>query len=886
MSAREQRRVRRPYHKCMRWTATGLIRAGLTLLATSVLAWAVACSDSPGPELVVDPKPEDSIPELQGMILSDPVIAPALAGPSSSVIALSQNATGDVAYVSLPPGTVEQGERALVRRVGGTSSLTTVLRDGGFDPVPVDAEVGDSIAVIITDDQGATVEEMGLVVRVARPPVVVRTNPPRKKTDVALNTAIVIVFSEPVAGSTLTPSSVRLFRGTTPVAGTIRLLQGSATAAVFESSTLLAANTDYRLEIGPGVRDLDNDPLPTTVTVDFTTGTTLLGSVSSVRLEPFDTLIVPVGEQFQLTAIAYDQEDNVVTGHPVTWLSEDVSIAMVSATGLVTAVAPGDARICAEIGGQTGCRGVAVSASALPVGSISIQPESAVVLMGLTVDLNEEVRDINGAIVRNRAVVWRSLEPALATVSSYGTVTGSAPGLARIEAAVEGKSDTAYVTVREVAAMVVSPASASLVLGEQVMLTAHARDISGTSYPIYFGDVTWTSSDATVATVNTFGQVTAVRAGSASITASWTGHQATASITAVSLSFRSVSSGAYHNCGVTVWGDAYCWRFNLLGEIGNGIGETRQYPYPALVQGGLSFAAVSAGLSFTCGLTTAGAAYCWGKNDLGQVGDGTNTVHTVPVPVSGGHTFATISAGARHACGLAENGEAYCWGWNDGRLGDGTTASSNVPVRVTGELAFAAVSAGSGHTCAVTINGEAHCWGSNSVGQLGDGTTIDRLNPVPVAGGITFATVSAGAGHTCAVTPSSEAYCWGLNVQGTLGDGTTINRSTPVPVSGGLTFGDVRAGTSYTGTSYTCAVTMAGDAYCWGYNYDAQLGTGGAGHPWIETQPKAVVGGHTFTRVSAGGSEICGVTPSGVAYCWGNGLDGTIGSPLKVPGQP
>jgi hypothetical protein len=102
------------------------------------------------------------------------------------------------------------------------------------------------------------------------------------------------------------------------------------------------------------------------------------------------------------------------------------------------------------------------------------------------------------------------------------------------------------------------------------------------------------------------------------------------------------------------------------------------------VSGGLTFMTVSGGLYyFTCGATTAHAAYCWGSNFYGQFGNGTTISSTTPVAVSGGLSFASVVAGYFSACGVTTNGGAYCWGNNpNGELGNGTTTASTMPVMV------------------------------------------------------------------------------------------------------------------------------------------------------------------------------------------------------------
>ena len=210
-------------------------------------------------------------------------------------------------------------------------------------------------------------------------------------------------------------------------------------------------------------------------------------------------------------------------------------------------------------------------------------------------------------------------------------------------------------------------------------------------------------------------------------------------------------------------------------------------------------ASLTAGVGFTCGVTSAGAAYCWGWNPSGQLGDNTTgTNRSTPVAVLGvgggtALTFASLTAGFLHTCGVTIAGAAYCWGANGyGQLGDYTSTSSSTPVAVRGvgggtALTFASLTAGGQHTCGLTSAGAAYCWGYNGYGQLGDNTTTNRSTPVAVLGvgggtALTFASLTAGDGFTCGVTSAGAAYCWGYNATGQLGDNTTTTRSTPVAV--------------------------------------------------------------------------------------------------------
>jgi alpha-tubulin suppressor-like RCC1 family protein len=223
---------------------------------------------------------------------------------------------------------------------------------------------------------------------------------------------------------------------------------------------------------------------------------------------------------------------------------------------------------------------------------------------------------------------------------------------------------------------------------------------------------------------------------------------------------------------------------------------------------------------------------CWGANDDGEVGDGTKDARTTPTQVVGLTSGATaVAVGGEHACAITSGGGVKCWGRNNnGELGDGTTTNRTTPVQVVGlSSGVIAITAGEYHTCAITAGGRLVCWGDNGSGQLGDGTTTMRTTPVQVTGltaGVEA--VSGGFLHTCAVTAGGSAKCWGANrladdddtAGGQLGDGTYTGRTTPTQVKG-LTSGVVGISA---GEYHSCATLRTGGARCWGWNSSGELG--------------------------------------------------------------
>ena len=340
-----------------------------------------------------------------------------------------------------------------------------------------------------------------------------------------------------------------------------------------------------------------------------------------------------------------------------------------------------------------------------------------------------------------------------------------------------------------------------------------------------------------------------------------------------------VTMGANYGCTL-VDGAAYCWGQNTYGQLGDGTNTDQGSPVAVL--GGLTFTSISAGSFTACGLVSTGAAYCWGQNAAGGIGNGTSgTSYSTPTAVSGGLSFSMISVGANQTCGIAAN-VGYCWGQNNiGQVGDGTTMSRTLPTPVAGSHSFTQIHAGGAtgsalsSTCAVATNGSAWCWGQNNFGQLGDGTTTNALSPVAVGGGGTYSAISTGSRSSCAIaTPLKSLYCWGDNTYAEIGDGTTTARPNPTLVLGGHAYTSVTVS-----DLYSCGVVTTGKAYCFGYNGYGVLGDGTTSQ---RSTPVAVAGVSGNVSAVAPTSGANCVSNSVAVYCFGRTLSGRTGTGSNV----
>jgi alpha-tubulin suppressor-like RCC1 family protein len=323
-----------------------------------------------------------------------------------------------------------------------------------------------------------------------------------------------------------------------------------------------------------------------------------------------------------------------------------------------------------------------------------------------------------------------------------------------------------------------------------------------------------------------------------------------------------IAAGRSVSCARLLDGSVWCWGRNENGELGRGTQTERQPPAPVDI-GGDKATDVDIGAYHVCiRRESDGAALCWGSNALSELGATSGTTFPSPVIVAGTAGMQKLSVGHRHNCGLTSAGTVQCWGkGDDSQLGSGT-ANSPVVVQASGISNATAVSAAGRSTCVVAA-GAARCWGSNDYGQLGTGSFIEVSAPGSVVAA-DVVDIAVGTSGACALATDGHLDCWGALPPG---DGTFSTSLIPRP--GPLTSVSAIAA----GFGHACAIAD-GTVQCWG---DNSYGTLGRGTRDVVTVPTAVTLPANVTAFAVGGGNVCALLAGDVVSCWGANRFGELG---------
>jgi cysteine-rich repeat protein len=339
--------------------------------------------------------------------------------------------------------------------------------------------------------------------------------------------------------------------------------------------------------------------------------------------------------------------------------------------------------------------------------------------------------------------------------------------------------------------------------------------------------------------------------------------------------YTSLTNGGGHACAIRADDTVWCWGLNANGQLGDGGTSNSSVPVQVNLPGTV---AISAGVWHTCAIISDGTVWCWGLNNVGQLGNGTttdiNTPNALPAQVPDLTGAVALETGGAHTCVTRSDDTLWCWGSNElGQLGDGTSTNRTAPVEISGFTGFLDLSLGLAHTCAIKYDSTVWCWGQNFHGQLGvlpvTGEFEANPNPVQVFNVSGAVALSAGGAHTCALTSGEAVYCWGWNNQGQSGGSGD-------PKIQALVSGLSGIDAVVTGIGHTCAKLTAGTARCFGWNLFGQLGDNTAVPS--SSSPTWVDGLTDVDVISSRADFTCVLRTNGRAWCWGKNEFGQLGN--------
>jgi len=347
-----------------------------------------------------------------------------------------------------------------------------------------------------------------------------------------------------------------------------------------------------------------------------------------------------------------------------------------------------------------------------------------------------------------------------------------------------------------------------------------------------------------------------------------------------SIRFRKIKSQLNHTCALTFQGELYCWGENTNGQLG--VNNTNNSNVPLKMEMATSvlpkeIVDFSVGAKHTCVVNSLGRVYCVGDNSYGQLGLGAvaNRTKLGSSPTSFNlypfRNIYRIESGDFHTCALAGSGAFFCWGRNDqGQIGDGSNTDYDLVYKVTFNTYD--FSLGANHTCYIDENLQPQCFGDNANGQLGIGNTTDQNTPTATGAG-TFPAVKIRAGreHTCIIPEqtSDEVVCFGIGDNGQLGDGSSTSDDSGVQAIGTEGLFDL-----FVGENSSCVNQNTG-LLCWGDNENYQFLDGTTSDydsPQVVSLDSLGYYDEAIYKVSLG-SRACYTKVSGEAYCTGLGFD-------------
>lgn len=330
-----------------------------------------------------------------------------------------------------------------------------------------------------------------------------------------------------------------------------------------------------------------------------------------------------------------------------------------------------------------------------------------------------------------------------------------------------------------------------------------------------------------------------------------------------------IASGGNFSCGLekqTLW----CWG-NMKADYSWPQAQDTTNTYPSQVGTASDWLSIVTGGRHACGLKTDHTLWCFGDNYYGQLGEGlsgSGVTQSAPIKVGTEANWSSIGLGNTHTCAIKLDGTLWCFGKNNaGQLGDGTNFDQTAPEKIGTSANWLSVECGYNHTCAIKTDHTLWCWGNNRSGQLGDNSNISRSTPTQVGTDTNWEVVEAGDYFTCALKTDHTLWCWGKNDLGQMGKGNfSYVESDTLPNKVG---GDSNWKSLSVGINHVCAIKLDNTLWCWGLNEQGQLNFPASADTQNKNLPTQVGAANDWKMVEAGDSHTCALKIDGTLYCWG-----------------
>ena len=332
----------------------------------------------------------------------------------------------------------------------------------------------------------------------------------------------------------------------------------------------------------------------------------------------------------------------------------------------------------------------------------------------------------------------------------------------------------------------------------------------------------------------------------------------------------------FHTAYIHTDGTLWAWGLNYYGQLGDGT--TIEQHLPKKIGLDTDWEKIVSGYTHTIALKTDGSLWGWGENTSGQIGIGIQSLNVLsPVQIGNDKTWIQIATGSNHSLGLKADGSLWAWGRNNyGQIGDGSSENRLSPVQIGNDYDWSKVYLSDGYsTYALKSDGSLWAWGDNTYGQLGDGTATTRYIPTRIGNDSNWVSISAGGLYAIGLKSDGTIWGWGYNGAGRIGDGTTVNHFSPVQIGSSNNWSQIAVG-----GGHNLALSTDGSLWGWGLNSKGSVGIGTVSGCVLS--PTQIGYENDWENISAYGYSSFSLKNNSNLWGWGGNIYGELGDGTTI----